>query len=34
MIRVKCEQLMSDPIDITKGVYQGTVLRPFYLIYL
>ena len=26
--RVKCKQLMSDPIDITKGVHQGNVLSP------
>ena len=31
--RVKCKQLMSDPVDITKGVHQGNVLSPL-LLYL
>ena len=26
--KVKCNQLMSDSIDITKGVHQGNVLSP------
>ena len=26
--KVKCHQLMSDSIDITKGVHQGNVLSP------
>ena len=26
--KVKCNQFMSDPIDITKGVHQGNVLSP------
>ena len=26
--RVKCKQLMSDPIDIIKGVHQVNVLSP------
>ena len=27
--KVKCHQLMSDSIDITKGVHQGNVLSSF-----
>ena len=26
--KVKCRHLMSDPINITKGVHQGNVLSP------
>ena len=26
--RVKCKQLISNPIDITKGGHQGNVLSP------
>ena len=29
--KVKCHQLMSDSIDITKGVHQGNVLSPLLL---
>ena len=29
--KVKCNQLMSDSIDITKGVHQGNVLSPLFL---
>ena len=26
--RLKCKNIMSEPIEITQGVYQGSVLSP------
>ena len=26
--RIKCKNIMSDPVEITKGVYQGNVFSP------